>query len=346
MDRAQSGRQCFFTEGCIAMKLLTSFAIWCVLASAGYAAEMPACYKSVNSVTWLVQNVDLAKQGWEALGLSGVHEYPDVVLTGSYRGKPIKMWAWEITGQLGNLTVHMIQPAEGQINAWNDFLGKHGDGIFSIVHEVKTEADMAREIQRMHGLGVDVLQQVSLDRDGNRITYTYFDTEPQGKYVLGLVYWPGGAPAAGPPGKVNHIAPVVRDLQPVSAYWQKLGFPAFRPDHATPREDSRYRGQPLWFAFEVGYQNYDQFSYEWISAPSQPANIYADFLKKHGEGIQHLGVPVDDLGKAAAEYEKLGYSVWQSGAWGDVGKKDSGQYDYMDTDSIGGVSVELIHAYK
>jgi hypothetical protein len=28
-----------------------------------------------------------------------------------------------------------------------------------------------------------------------------------------------------------------------------------------------------------------------------------------------------------------------------VGKKDSGQYDYMDTDSIGGVSVELIHAY-
>ena len=57
-------------------------------------------------------------------------------------------------------------------------------------------------------------------------------------------------------------------------------------------------------------------------------------------------MPVDDLNKAVAEYEKLGYHVWQSGAWGDVGKKDSGQYDYMDTDSIGGVSVELIHAYK
>ena len=27
-------------------------------------------------------------------------------------------------------------------------------------------------------------------------------------------------------------------------------------------------------------------------------------------------------------------------------RKDSGQYDYMDTDSIGGVVVELIHAYK
>jgi hypothetical protein len=139
---------------------------------------------------------------------------------------------------------------------------------------------------------------------------------------------------------------VVNDLEPVSAYWQKLGFPAFRMEHATPRQDSTYRGKPLWFAFEVGYQHYDQFSYEWISAPATPPNIYADFLKAHKEGIQHLGMPVDDLGKAVADYEKLGYHVWQSGAWGDVGKKDSGQYDYMDTDSIGGVSVELIHAYK
>ena len=327
------------------MRLLCYFAILCALAGHGYA-ETPACYKQVNSVTWLVQNIDLARQGWEALGLSAVQAYPDVVLTGSYYGKPIRIWAWEITGQLGNLTVNMIQPAEGQTNAWNSFLGKHGDGIFSIVHEVRSEAEMTQEIKRMHGLGVEVLQQVSLERDGKRVTYTYFDTEPQGKYVLGLVYWPGGAPAADLPGKVNHLALVVKDLGPVSAYWQKLGFPAFRPDHATPREDSRYRSEPLWFAFEVGYQHYDQFSYEWISAPSSPANIYADFLKQHTEGIQHLGVPVEDLGKAAAEYEKLGYPVWQSGAWGNVGQKDSGQYDYMDTDSIGGVSVELIHAYK
>ena len=102
---------------------------------------MPKCprfYKSVNRVIWLVQNVDLAKQGWIPLGLTDIHEYPDVVLTGQDHGKPVKMWAWEITGHLGNLTVEMIQPAEGQLNAWNDFLGKHGDGIFSIVHEVSS----------------------------------------------------------------------------------------------------------------------------------------------------------------------------------------------------------------
>jgi Glyoxalase/Bleomycin resistance protein/Dioxygenase superfamily len=97
--------------------------------------------------------------------------------------------------------------------------------------------------------------------------------------------------------------------------------------------------------FDVGYQHYDQFSYEWIIPPLSPPNVYADFLKSHQEGIQHLGMPVEDLAKAVAEYEKLGYHVAQSGAWGDVGKKGSGQYDYMDTDSTGGISIELMHSY-
>ena len=55
---------------------------------------------------------------------------------------------------------------------------------------------------------------------------------------------------------------------------------------------------------------------------------------------------MDDLDGAIARYKGLGYGVVQSGAWGDVGKKGSGRYGYMGTDSIGGVSVELIHAYN
>ena len=327
------------------MKLLRCFAVIAALAGTCYA-QLPNFYKQVNSVTWVVQNIDHAKQGWAALGLSNIHEYPDIKLTGEYRGKPVTIRAWAITGQLGDLTVDMIQPAEGQENAFTDFLAKHGDGIFSIVHEVPNQEAMTKEIARMSSLGVNVLQQVSVESPSGPITFTYFDTEPNGKFVLGLVNWPGGAPTAGAPGKVSHLAPVIRESKTVSAFWQKLGFPAFRMEHATPREDTRYRGKPLWFSFDVGYQHYDQFTYEWIVPPMTPPNIYADFLKLHTEGIQHIGMPVDDLKKAAAEYEKLGYPIWQSGAWGNVGKKDSGQYDYMDTDSIGGVSVELIHAYK
>jgi hypothetical protein len=326
------------------MRLLGYLAVMCAL-TGNCLAELPNFYQTVSRVTWVVQNIDHAKPVWIALGLSDVQEYPDIKLIGKYRGEPVTIWAWEITGHLGDLTVDMIQPAEGQQNALTDFLDKHGDGIFSIVHEVATREDAQKEIRRMRKLGVGILQQVSLDRQDKHITFTYFDTEPQGKFVLGLVYWPGGAPVPGAPGKVSHLAPVVRESQPVSAFWERLGFPAFRMEHATPREDSEYRDKPLRLTFDVGYQHYDQFSYEWIIPPVTPPNIYADFLKAHQEGIQHLGMPVEDLSKAVAEYEKLGYHVWQAGAWGDVGKKGSGQYDYMDTDSIGGVSVELIHTY-
>ena len=126
---------------------------------------------------------------------------------------------------------------------------------------------MAKEIKRMRALGVGVLQQVSFDREGKRVTYTYFDAEEyqRGKFVLGLVYWPGGRPAAGPPGKVSHLAPVIRESAsqspPIGKNWV---FPPSAWSMRRPRQDSTYRGKPLWFAFDVGYQDYDQFSYEWI----------------------------------------------------------------------------------
>jgi hypothetical protein len=305
-------------------------------------AQLPDYYKTVNRVTWVVGNIDKVRTAWEALGLSDIQEYPNIELVGQFRGKPVTIYAWQITGHLGNLTVDMIQPAEGQANAYTNFLSRHGDGILSIVHEVPNRQALETEILRMKEKGVRILQQVML----LDVTYTYFDTEPDGKFSLGLVYRPEGMRAPTGPAVVSHFSPVVWEAAAVSAYWESLGFPAFPIQHATPRADSRYRGEPLSLAFEVGFQRHTQFRYEWISAPPSPANIYADFLNKHHrEGIQHIGMPVEDLAKSIAAFEKLGYHVHQSGAWGDVGKSGSGQYAYMDTDSVGGICVELLHSF-
>jgi len=299
-------------------------------------------------VTWLVQDIDKVRPAWEALGLSGIQEYPNITLTGQYHGKPATIYAWEITGHLGNLTVEMIQPAEGQLNAFNDFLMKHGDGIFSIVHEVSSKKEMEQEIQRMNGLGVGVLLQLTTKRQNAPITFTYFDTEPQGKFVLGLVYRPGGAsspaPASAGGETVTHLGTVIREPGPVSAFWQKLGFPAFTVQREPSRDDLRYRDQPLSLAFATGSQSFGQFSLEWIVSPAMPPNIYADFLKAHHnqEGIQHLGIAVDNLDQDVAHYEKLGYHVRQSGSWG--AGTSSLRYAGMDTDSNGGINVELVQA--
>jgi hypothetical protein len=310
------------------------------------AGQLPDYYKTVNRVTWVVGNIDKVRPPWVALGLSDIEEYPNIELTGEFRGKPVTIYAWQITGRLGNLTVDMIQPAEGQANAFTNFLGKHGDGILSIVHAAPSRKALEDEILRMKSKGVAVLQRVTAQRGSRTVTYCFFDTEGEGKFALGLVH--GIEEATGKSGSttVTHFSPVIRDPAAVSAYWQGLGFPPFPMQHATPRADSRYRGQPLELAFEVGYQRHTQFRYEWISPPASPPNIYADFLNKRGrEGIQHMGILVDDLPKSIAAYEKLGYQVHQSGAWGDVGKPGSGQYAYMTTDSVGGLTVELVHSY-
>ena len=327
------------------MKLLRSLVVVLCCAVTCSASELPKCYQSMSRVTWIVHNVDHVSAAWKALGLSDIEESPHSQFTGDYRGKAVTIHARQVTGHLGNLTIDFIQPDQGQANAFSRFLSSHGDGVFSFVFEVSSKDAMDKEIQRMRSLGVDVLQQLTAKENDGPVTFTYFNTEPQGKYVLGLFYSPGSH-ASGGKTMVSHFGAVVREIPPVSAYWQRLGFQPIPIEHATPRKDMRYRGKPLWFYFDVGFQRYNpQFALEWISAPATPPNIYADYLKLHGEGIQHMGIPVDDLSKTVAAYEKRGYSAWQAGAWGDVGKKNSGQYKYMDTNSIGGISVELLHAY-
>jgi len=305
----------------------------------------PEIYKRIGHVVWLVRSIDGPLHGWSSLGLSDVHDLGKIPFKGEYRGRPIGGHVHMAWAHLGNLTVDMLEPQAGS-TAFNAFLATHGDGIFSIVYEVSSEDAVASEAARLGASGVHVLQRMSVATDRGPAVFTFFDTEPRGKYVLGLVDWPGVAAPDAAPAMISHIAFVIREAKPVSDYWEQMGFPAMTVAHASPREDSRYHGKPLLLPFDVGWHRYTQPTYEWIIPPQEPANCYADFLKTHGEGIHHLGLPVEDLDGAIARYKGLGYDVVQSGAWGEVGKKGSGRYAYMGTDSIGGVTVELIHPYN
>src|SRR5260370_26290068 len=122
-----------------------------------------------------------------------------------------------MTGDLGNLTVDMIELGGGQANGYTIVLGRHGDGILSIVHEVPSMQALDEEIQRMRSKGVGVLQQVTVLLNQAPTTFTYFDTEPEGKFALGLVYRARGMHAPARPALVSHFGPVARAA---SAVWR------------------------------------------------------------------------------------------------------------------------------
>ena len=65
--------------------------------------------------------------------------------------------------------------------------------------------------------------------------------------------------------------------------------------------------------------------------------IHEDFLKKHGEGLNHIGFKVDDLKAARDNAEKAGFQITQG-----FMRPDGSGFAYIDTDKTGGVIFELI----
>jgi catechol 2,3-dioxygenase-like lactoylglutathione lyase family enzyme len=316
----------YFMRWCATLAALASTA-------ATGSAQLPEFYKDISGAVWVVKDLSPTLAGWRSIGLEEVHDHGRIALDGS-AGRGARF----VSGRFGRFAIELLQCDPGDA-VFDRFLQHHGDGVFAVVHTVPDQQALERETARLGQLGVGVLRTMQVE--GAR--YTFFDTEAQGKYVLGLVHQPHAEAVTGPV-KVTHLGLVIREAAAVSAYWHRLGFPEMPLANASPREDSRYRGKPLWFSFVVGWHSYAHPTFEWIIPPNNPPNCYADFLRVHGEGVQHLGVPVDNLESAVEHYKQLGYAAVQLGAWGDVGKPNSGRYAYMDTEALGGVSIELIHA--
>jgi catechol 2,3-dioxygenase-like lactoylglutathione lyase family enzyme len=171
------------------------------------------------------------------------------------------------------------------------------------------------------------------------------DTAERGKYVVGLTAGrlPTPAETAPPSGfgpRLSQYAVVVRDLDPVAAYWERLGFPVMDVTHPA-LTDLRYRGQPGAFDQKLGWHRHGTVTWEWI-VPLAGPTVYEDFLDQYGEGFHHLAFDVPDMDAAIEAWEAAGFPIVQSGGWGEKGRPGSGRFAYADTTSIGSVTIELL----
>ena len=297
--------------------------------------QSAAVYNRPSRLTWVVKDVASSVRGWSKFGLRDVTDHGQTNLAIEYRGVRRPARLHRISGWLGGLKVDWIQPLRGD-NAYSDFLKRRGDGVFSVMFQVLSRNEYQAEIDRLRGLGVQVLQKGGLaDIPAGNMDYVYFDTEQKGKYALGLMLDPASTPVPAGSIKINHLGFVIRDLNAVTSYWTKLGFD--KPDFLRPLlENVSYRKRPAQYDQELGIQRFGFLFFEWSLVP-QGENLYREFLSRHGEGVQHIGSPVSNLDQGMAA---LKFPVAQSGAWRLAGQSGLGRYAYMDP--VAGVSFELV----
>ena len=141
---------------------------------------------------------------------------------------------------------------------------------------------------------------------------------------------------------IAQIAIIVPDLdRAVEMYFKKFGI---GPWHFYTYEkplvkDMSYMGRPTNYSNRIALSHFGPMRIELIEI-GEGDSVYADFVKEHGYGVQHLGLLVEDMPSAIEEWEQAGFRMIMDGSG--FGPDGDGHYAYFDSEADFGVTLELI----
>jgi methylmalonyl-CoA/ethylmalonyl-CoA epimerase len=302
------------------------------------AAAMPDAYNNVDRVLFVVADADAAAGAWARAGVPVVT--PRLIDITPQRGPAIRVRS--ASAFFENVTVDFIQP-DSPAGPFADFLKRTKGGGMALVHALPDAAALDAEVKRLNAAGAATLLDATWKHGPESTRYVLFDTAKEGKYVLALRAGSDRRPSSAT-RRVTQYAFTARNLEPISAYWEKLGFPAMtytRPETS----ELVYRGKPGQFDMRLGWQRHGKVPYEWIQALRGPST-YHDHLDKHGEGFHHLAFNVEDMDRAIREWEQSGFPMVMGGAWGEKGKPGSGRFAYHDLEACCGAEIELLWNFR
>ena len=157
---------------------------------------------------------------------------------------------------------------------------------------------------------------------------------------------PGALPLPFLAGGVAQIAFVVDDLdRTVENYYRLFGVgPWHFYTYEKPFVPRMTRhGEPADYAMRIALSYFGDTRVELIEQ-KRGDTVYREFAERHGYGIHHLGVLVDDMAEAIAQAEAAGIAMVQDGAG--FGPDGDGHYAYLDTEEAIGTTIELIERPK
>lgn len=138
-------------------------------------------------------------------------------------------------------------------------------------------------------------------------------------------------------GPISQVAWVTDDLDATEAMlgglvggWTRLPEVRFGPDTCT------YRGTPADFTADISLAYSGDLQLELIR-PVSGESLYTEHLARHGAGLHHVCVEVDDMADALAAVRAAGHEVVQEGSMAGGGM----EFAYVDTAAAGASYLEL-----
>ncbi len=145
-------------------------------------------------------------------------------------------------------------------------------------------------------------------------------------------------------GHVVQVGWVVKDLDRVVDYWEKLGLKNIHRTGVREFPDVTFRGKKSPIRTKNAFGDIGGVQMEWIE-PVEGKSVDNEFLAKHGDGVHHLAFFVqspEQLEHEIQSFKSKGVDVVQFGSW--QGTRGRGRFAYLDfTEKGGGLTVELMY---
>ena len=311
-------------------------------------AEIPDSYKEVDQLLWVVSDLQRTVNGYSELGFNQVNQLGNTVVISEQKHDEsgIKL----AVANLGGAHVNWVEPVD-KGSVFSEFLIKHGEGAMALIHRFPDEQSAHNEVKRLQTLGIGILEDMTIEVDGEEVSYILMDTGDKGKYVLGFTWgikrghaFSGLETQNRHSMKLNQYAFAIRDPDPVSEFWSSIGLPELEINHPE-LGNPMYYGKSTDHELIQGWQRHGSIAFEWC-IPVKPPIVYEDHIKLHGEGIHHLAFSVQEMDPVLEDFRARGFTVSMGGTWGEEGKPGSGRYEYIDLEQVGGLTMELLWNYR
>jgi hypothetical protein len=141
--------------------------------------------------------------------------------------------------------------------------------------------------------------------------------------------------------KVDQLGFVVEDVyKTIEEYQQRFNIGNWKIYTYGPPllKTMLYRGDHIQYKSKIALSYFGETRVE-IIQHLEGKTIYTDFIEKHGYGLQHLGIYVQNIEASIIEAKQAGFSVIMEGGGGLDG---DGYFAYLDTEEKLGITYELI----